>query len=247
MSQLRFRDEESSSRGLLFLAAGALAGLAAGLIITERLGGMGGLTRRVRQSLGRATDELVGRTIPYEEDDFDETDYEPSPEEELEERVLEAFRNDPVLSERAIDIGAIGNGIIELTGWVHEGDESQHAVTITRGTPGVETVVNRLTVRDEDDRLQTVGDEYESEETHEGHWEGQGIGTGRRRQGTSQEEDRHDDPAPVLKERALRESQALRSAADDLPVAERRASEVEESDSGVPRGDHVPNPTGEQQ
>ncbi len=247
MPQLRFREEESSSRGLLFLAAGALAGLAAGLIITERLGGMGGLTRRVRQSLGRATEELIGSTIPYEEDDFDETDYEPSPEEELEERVLEAFRNDPVLSERAVDIGAIGNGIIELTGWVHEPDESQHAVTITRGTPGVETVVNRLTVRDEDERLQHLAEDYSAEETHEGHWEGQGVGTGRRRQGTSQEEDRHDDPAPLLKERALRESQALRSAADDLPVAERRVSEAAETDSGVPRGDHVSDPMGDEQ
>ena len=36
----------------------------------------------------------------------------------LEERVLEAFHNDPVLAERAIDIGAIGTGVIELTGWV---------------------------------------------------------------------------------------------------------------------------------
>ena len=31
--------------------------------------------------------------------------------DELEERVLEAFRNDPILAERAIDIGAIGDGI----------------------------------------------------------------------------------------------------------------------------------------
>ena len=65
------------------------------------------------------------------------------------ERVLEAFRNDPILSERAVDIGAIGRGIIELTGWVHAEDETQHAVTITRGVPGVDTVVNRLVVRDE--------------------------------------------------------------------------------------------------
>ena len=81
-------------------------------------------------------------------DDDDESDSEIDEEDEiLEERVLEAFRNDPILSERAIDIGAIGDGIIELTGWVHEADEATHAVTITRGVPGVETVVNRLDVR----------------------------------------------------------------------------------------------------
>ena len=31
-------------------------------------------------------------------------------DETLEERVLEAFRNDPMLAERAVDIGAIGDG-----------------------------------------------------------------------------------------------------------------------------------------
>ena len=47
-----------------------------------------------------------------------------APTTDLEERVLEAFRNDPILSERAIDIGAIGEGIIELTGWVDTEDEA---------------------------------------------------------------------------------------------------------------------------
>ena len=55
-----------------------------------------------------------------------------------------------MLCERAIDIGAIGAGIIELTGWVHSAAEATHAVTVARGTPGVRTVVNRIVVRDED-------------------------------------------------------------------------------------------------
>ncbi|MDQ6611352.1 MAG: BON domain-containing protein [Gemmatimonadota bacterium] len=66
----------------------------------------------------------------------------------LEERVLEAFHNDPVLSERAIDIGAIGTGVIELTGWVQASWEIGHAVTLARGVPDVSTVVDRLAVRD---------------------------------------------------------------------------------------------------
>src|SRR4029434_5705286 len=121
------------------------------------------------------------------DDEIDEAD------EAREERVLEAFRNDPILSERAIDIGAIGDGIIELTGWVHEPDEATHAVTITRGVPGVETVVNRLDVR-------MAGAEEPSEIEDEprkplqgGRWEGQQVGTGRRRQGNSSESDRHAD------------------------------------------------------
>jgi BON domain len=68
-------------------------------------------------------------------------------EAELEARVLETFRNDPVLMDRPIDIGAIGTGIIELTGWVDAHAEIRHATTLTRGTIGVNTVVNRLLVR----------------------------------------------------------------------------------------------------
>lgn len=65
----------------------------------------------------------------------------------LESRVLEAFHNDPVLVERAIDIGAIAPGVIELTGWVHTADEVRHAITIARGVPDVQHVVDQLAVR----------------------------------------------------------------------------------------------------
>jgi osmotically-inducible protein OsmY len=66
---------------------------------------------------------------------------------ELEARVLETFRNDPILMDRPIDIGAIGTGIIELTGWVDVASDIRLATTLTRGTIGVHTVINRLLVR----------------------------------------------------------------------------------------------------
>jgi hypothetical protein len=65
----------------------------------------------------------------------------------LESRVLEAFHHDPILRERAIDIGAIAPGVIELTGWVHADHEVQHALIITRGIPDVQHVVDQLAVR----------------------------------------------------------------------------------------------------
>ncbi len=65
----------------------------------------------------------------------------------LETRVLETFHNDPVLRERAIDIGAIAPGVIELTGWVHDADEVKHAITLARGVPDVQHVVDQLAVR----------------------------------------------------------------------------------------------------
>ena len=81
-------------------------------------------------------------------------------ETELEERVLETFHNDPILAQRAIDIGAIGTGVIELTGWVQASWEIDHAVTLARGVPDVSTVVDRLAVRDGEKRRDHSGRAY---------------------------------------------------------------------------------------
>lgn len=263
MATIRYRDRESSTSGAIFVAVGALAGLAAGVLLAQRYGGLTGLSQRVRDRFAEAALEgedteagLVGRPSAHDVPEYDD---EPLGEdadegEVLEERVLEAFRNDPVLSERAIDIGAIGTGIIELTGWVHADDETHHAVTVTRGVPGVDTVVNRLTVRDDEDRYEERGRRYESgDEETSPRWEGMGIGTGRPRQGNSSEPDRHADPKVPLEDRWQGEEAALRDAADDMEgLAERRASATElEGDrtggspiapTGVPKGDHVADP-----
>jgi hypothetical protein len=76
------------------------------------------------------------------EDEFSSAD------PELEDRVLEAFTNDPILSERAVDIGAVRPATIELIGTVYSDDEYDYASTLTGGVPGVEKVVNRLVVRE---------------------------------------------------------------------------------------------------
>jgi hypothetical protein len=253
MSPLRYRDDDSQSNGLLYMAAGAILGLAAGLVVADRFGGFSALTSKLR--------DRVGRIREHDDDDEHEGDHEDEHEdveddEVLEERVLEAFRNDPILSERAVDIGAIGDGIIELTGWVHEADEATHAVTITRGVPGVETVVNRLDVRlggaaeEENDEI----DDDPSAPLPGGRWEGQQVGTGRRRQGNSSEADRHEDPKPELEDRWLSKEQAIRDAAGDVDgAAERRRSlkKTPRGDrtggspvapTGVPKADHVAEP-----
>lgn len=260
MAHLRYRDDDSMSRGAMFLVAGALAGLAAGVLLTQRFGGISAIGSRVRDRLGRgAADEegyRRGQAAYGNEEEYDDLDYELSPEEELEERVLETFRNDPVLSERAVDIGALGEGIIELTGWVHSTDEITHAMTVTRGVPDVETVVNRLTVREEEDELEDAAQRYESDNPEGrmgGHWEGQQVGTGRRRQGTSAEVDRHADPKPGLESKWMDTEEAIREAADDLEgLAERRGrnaggkgertSGAPNAPTGVPKGDHVADP-----
>jgi hypothetical protein len=90
----------------------------------------------------------------------------------------------------------------------------------------------------------------------EARWEGHRVGTGRRRQGTSQEADRHADPKLVLEDRWMREEQELRNAAEETEaLAERRraAKKAGRGDrtggapvapTGVPKGDHVADPTG---
>ena len=264
MATIRYRDRESSTSGAIFVAVGALAGLAAGVLLAQRYGGLSAITQRVRDRFGEAAledegteQELAGRPSAHDAPEYDEEPLGDDADEGevLEERVLEAFRNDPVLSERAIDIGAIGTGIIELTGWVHAEDETHHAVTVTRGVPGVDTVVNRLTVRDDEDRFEERGRRYESgDEETSPRWEGMGIGTGRPRQGNSAEVDRHADPKPILEERWQREQQALKAAADDVEgLAERRTSSTADLEgdrtggspiapTGVPKGDHVADP-----
>jgi BON domain-containing protein len=276
MSPIRYRDEppyiyaedeeEPSSRGALFIAIGAAAGFAAGVLMAERFGGFKGLTDRIKDSFGGGAGE--------EEDDFDyegldDDEFDPDFDEEadtpgasldgaeeLEERVLEAFRNDPILSERAVDIGALEDGIIELTGSVNSDDESRQAMVIARGVPGVETVVNRLVIGTEEQLFDDAAHRYEDGDPAftESHWEGQQVGTGRRRQGNSMEVDRHADPRNVLEDRSLKEDRAVMAAADDIAdTAERRRSSKKSprggrtdgsavAPTGVPKADHVADP-----
>ena len=69
-------------------------------------------------------------------------------DQRLDARVLEAFANDPILSERAVEIEEDGDGRILLHGRVHAAREVALAVTIARGVPGVSDVRQRLRVRD---------------------------------------------------------------------------------------------------
>lgn len=171
LPSMRREPEHSTAKSIILLTVGIAAGVATGIALAQRYGGFSGisdrLSLRARENLRpdsdsdrfySATEE--GHSPDSDEEYFSSREDGPlSSMEELEERVLEAFRNDPILSVRAIDIGAIEEGVIELTGWVHEADETNHAVIIARGTPGVITVVNRLAVRNEDERFEHTDDD----------------------------------------------------------------------------------------
>lgn len=179
------RRRRSRSTSVLLVAAGAAAGLVLGALIAERTGGVEGLMRgrggkggrRIPRhdgwrGAGRSEEflpmddeaELAPEAISHMHVRGESRDVEDASDvdalEDLEERVLEAFRNDPVLSERAIDIGAIDRGTIELTGWVRAAAEIGHALTLARGVPGVDAVIDRLAVRGGEPRRDHSTDNY---------------------------------------------------------------------------------------
>jgi Putative phospholipid-binding domain. len=276
MSPFRFRneppyvyeeeEEESSSRSAIYIAIGAAAGFAAGVLMAERFGGFKGLTDRIKDTFGGGTEGPEEEEFDYEGLDEDELDPDfdddvDTPKaslngaEVLEDRVLEAFRNDPTLSERAIDIGAVEDAIIELTGSVNSEEEAHQAVVVARGVPGVNTVVNRLTIRTDEDLFDDAAHHYEDGDPPftERHWDGQQVGTGRRRQGSSDEIDRHADPKNILEDRSLSEDKAFMAAAEDIPEDTVRAKSTKKArggrtdgspvaPSGVPKADHVADP-----
>lgn len=265
MPYLRFRDEDESSvaGNVTSVIVGALAGFAVGMYVAQRVGGFSGLADKVRRR-GKKIEEATEGAAPAVADDFADydSDYEDDEIEDqepagLEEHVLEAFRNDPILAERAVDIGAIGEGTIELAGWVTTEEEADHAVTIARGVPGVSTVVNRLAIGEDEERAAENARAFEEgDDAHtEARWEGHTVGTGRRRQGNSAEFDRHADPRVDLAEKWTSADAEIRDAAEDIEAiaAERRQREKKAvkgdrtggspvAPGGVPKADHVADP-----
>lgn len=256
MASFRYRDRGTSGPGIAAsVAAGALVGFAAGIFIAQRAGGFSALTARLRGTLGRPVDEDNDGFAA--EDEFEGDDQFEATGDTLEERVLEAYMNDPILSERAVDIGEIGEGIVELAGWVETEDEADHAITVARGVPGVETVVNRLNVGEEEEILEENYERFANGDPalNEARWEGQQVGTGRRRQGSSADIDRHADPRTEMSDKWLSEREAMKNAAEDTEgTAERRAKTKKAAQkgdrtggapvapTGVPKGDHVAAP-----
>jgi hypothetical protein len=259
MKRIRFQDDEPSIGGIAAgVTLGALAGFVVGIVVAQRVGGLSGLSSRLREQFdslmhrGDGAETLAGgehdEHDEFEDEDENEDDFDSDAEGDsaLEEGVLRAFRRDAVLSERAIDIGAIGEGIIELSGWVETHEESEHAMAVTRTVPGIVTVVSRLFIgADEKDASDLDEDDLDDGAPIPGGvWEGQRVGTGRRRQGNSGEIDRHADPKPVLEDKWLDEDHALDEAAGPIEgIAERRGkkgkkgektSSANGDDSGVP-------------
>ena len=113
----------------------------------------------------------------------------------LENATVEALRADERAGSRAIDVAALGAGIIELTGTVGTEEEARRAVEVAQRVEDVHTVVNRLEIGAVEEHIVRTRRRFDDGDPAltESHWYGVRVGTGRRRQGVSTDPDRNDD------------------------------------------------------
>lgn len=120
--------------------------------------------------------------------------------EHLEEATVEALRSDEVAGERPIDVAAIGDGIIELTGSVRDLAEAHHVVEVAQRVDGVHTVVNRLTLGELEHHLAETRGRFMAGDPrlHEVQHYGTRAGMGRRPQSRDTEPARSDDSVSMI-------------------------------------------------
>lgn len=66
-------------------------------------------------------------------------------------RVRRAILDDPRLADVAISVLGIAPGVVEIAGWVEDRATRTHLARLARSVSGVETLVNSILVRGEDD------------------------------------------------------------------------------------------------
>ena len=130
------RDEElSGAQIVLWTTVGVGTGLLAGFALSEW---MGGVTRprmqRVARRLGQAAH---GRLTPA-----------------ASARAVDAaLRAEPRLAGFSIEVVAVSRGTVELRGWVTDRAARTLAARVARVVAGIDTVINSILVRGEDDRI----------------------------------------------------------------------------------------------
>jgi hypothetical protein len=227
--------EEPANHRLAY-TLGALGGMAIGAFL---LRGLGGTTREAVSRVLSEVPSRVRRRGPERADEPDRPGRTPRPPQVadelllLEDAVLDAFLDDGVLAERGIDVGAISEGIVELSGSVYTRAEATHAVAVAQGVQGVVTVVNRMDIDDERARLHPRFDDSDEGLEMSGEWTGHQSGMGSRRQGEDTDPARRDDSHH---QREVAMEQADRAQFEDEGVHSQPRV-------GDPHDGDVPNPT----
>ncbi len=118
----------------LATAAGLGLGVLAGIVGSELLGNLGpdrvkGAVRRLRRSEREALE---------------------ADPQDVERAVVTALEEHSKASDLAIDVRALGDGVVELSGTVPDTAGRRIAAKIARGVAGAEVVVNRILVEGAD-------------------------------------------------------------------------------------------------
>ena len=131
---MRRTDRLSGTQIILWSGLGLGAGLVAGFALSEWIGGISstrvrGVARRLREPAPtRLTTSASGRAVDA------------------------ALRADPRLAGLTIEALAVSRGVVELRGWVPSRALRTIACRTALATSGIESVINSLLVRGEDDQ-----------------------------------------------------------------------------------------------
>ncbi|HET6579388.1 MAG TPA: BON domain-containing protein [Gemmatimonadales bacterium] len=130
---MRQRDRLTGMQVMLWSGLGVGAGLVAGFLLSEWVGGVNrvrvrGVARRLRQgSPTRLTSSASARAVEA------------------------ALAAEPRLAGIPIEAMAVARGVVELRGWVPTRAARAIAGRAALAVPGIESVINSLLVRGEDD------------------------------------------------------------------------------------------------
>ena len=166
-----FRDRRSESNvGYWVVGGGAVLGLAVGVILARR---------SLRSARGLLAPGALDR---------------------LEARVDAALEEEGLLTRVDIQVGALSDGIVELTGSVRDEEEAARVVAVVQRVPGVRTVLNRMDTEILEEHL--ADSRRRNAERGPGargsHWYGNRVGMGMRRQGHETDPGRPDDKTSIV-------------------------------------------------
>lgn len=128
------RDNQlSGTQIFLWTTIGVGTGLVAGFALSEWVGG-------VNPTRFRRAAQRLGQTAP--------TRVTPAASARA---VDAALRAQPRLAGFTIEVMAVGRGTVELRGWVTDRGARTLAARVAGAVPGIDTVINSILVRGEDD------------------------------------------------------------------------------------------------
>jgi hypothetical protein len=127
------RDELSGTQIFLWTTIGVGTGLVAGFALSEWVGGVN--RTRFRRAARRLGQHPPARVTPA-----------------ASARAVEAaIHGEPRLAGVSIEAITVSRGTVELRGWVKDRGSRALAARVARAVPGIDSVINSILVRGEDD------------------------------------------------------------------------------------------------